>query len=1180
MKNIFKSLMLVAVAAMGFTACEQVGIETSTPGAHEVIMTINADVDETRTYIDETNSIVKWSEGDQLTVIENSKNYSTTSQIAISPEGNAKFTVSFPANTTDTEFTYNAVFPASAVTINKDDIINSAKVKVTIKDQQKPIATSFDPQADVLVAKQIVTNTQPAELNMQFKRLVALGKMTLTGLPNDAMIAKVIFTAGEKDILAGRNYVNTTTGEVAEYGYFGKTNAITLNYNEPISTRNIYFTCNPFEMEAGEIFKVKVICEHKTYTREVTIPEGRSLIFTEGNLGTFTVDMKSATVENNVTFADGKYVVLAKSDNKYYAMKGAKGNGNYMDYVAGIEYDGTAETIEADESLAWTISSVEDGFTFQNSEGEYLYWSSGNYAYLGDDSKAQAMTINAIDGTNQYYVAVKDTPERVLSYNASSPRFAFYGNKGQVCQLFLVRYFEDTTPRFAVTPKELQFDSNGNAYDSDCFIIESINGFDIESISATTDADWITIEPDGDTYTIIVTANNSSTKRTADIVFSATGIADITTQVHQDAKPAHTTIAAFLEAEEDDTTMYILNGTITAVANTTYGNFDLTDDTGTVYIYGLMSPDGATNKYWAASGAKLGDDIVIKTVRTSFNGAPQGKDAWFVELVSPGTRAFYTVDPVAVDFASAGGEQTIGVTAYNTDAAVSATSDNAAFVVSVDGYNVTVSAAANELEQEITGNIAITVGDLEATIVKATLAAKPASGVVEGGSDDFHTISSTNTSYVSGTTTAGWNYKNCAIFKGGSSDSSPAFKMIGDASNRALCMNGKTSAVGTITSPTLTTGCGTLKFNYGLPFSDTKIKFRVDIIQGGAVVKTFTINNASASKTTKYSHEENINVAGDFQIKFTNLSPSNSTSNKDRTAIWDVEWTGYKLTSGDDTGGGTTPPAVDPNPGTDNDDNSDSQATETWLELPAARTDGAYPNATEVKISSNGERNYTHYYDTATYTSLWVAYPLESKHMGSIKRPDDWSYNPNISQSAQINLCDSSYSGNYSRGHLIPNASRNGIRDMQLQTFYVTNSVPQIQDNFNGGIWNTLEKAIQDIAKNERIYVVTGVAFNKKGENKTIKYTKAKDDSRSVPVPNYFYKVILKVNTNSNGEVTSASTIGFWFEHKTYSDSFTNYNVSVDQIEQWTGFNFFANLPDAVENNAEGNSSWNTFSSF
>ena len=65
-------------------------------------------------------------------------------------------------------------------------------------------------------------------------------------------------------------------------------------------------------------------------------------------------------------------------------------------------------------------------------------------------------------------------------------------------------------------------------------------------------------------------------------------------------------------------------------------------------------------------------------------------------------------------------------------------------------------------------------------------------------------------------------------------------------------------------------------------------------MQNGSVVKTFTINNASATKLTKYSHSEAINVSGDFQIVFTNLSPSNSTSNKDRTAIWDVEWTGYK----------------------------------------------------------------------------------------------------------------------------------------------------------------------------------------------------------------------------------------------------------------------------------------------
>lgn len=92
------------------------------------------------------------------------------------------------------------------------------------------------------------------------------------------------------------------------------------------------------------------------------------------------------------------------------------------------------------------------------------------------------------------------------------------------------------------------------------------------------------------------------------------------------------TVAEFLAAAEDGTTYYELTGTITNVANTTYGNFDLTDETGTVYIYGLSSPTGE-QKYWAASGAKKGDTITVRTLRTSYNNTPQGKDAIFVSLV-------------------------------------------------------------------------------------------------------------------------------------------------------------------------------------------------------------------------------------------------------------------------------------------------------------------------------------------------------------------------------------------------------------------------------------------------------------------------------------------------------------------------------------------------------------------
>ena len=241
-------------------------------------------------------------------------------------------------------------------------------------------------------------------------------------------------------------------------------------------------------------------------------------------------------------------------------------------------------------------------------------------------------------------------------------------------------------------------------------------------------------------------------------------------------------------------------------------------------------------------------------------------------------------------------------------------------------------------------------------------------------------------------------------------------------------------------------------------------------------------------------------------------------------------------------------------------------------------TDNRYPNATEVKVSASGERNYTHYYDADTYTSLWVAYPLESKHMGSISRPNDWTYNPSFDTKYQVNLCKSTYSDYppYARGHLIPNASRNGIKEMQEQTFYVTNSVPQVHTNFNSGIWQSLEAALQSKAKSKKLYIVTGVAFEKVGETKTISYTSAKDEpTKKVPIPNYFYKVVLSATTDSSGNVTAAQTVGFWFENKAYSGStYTNYTVSVDQVEEWTGFDFFPNLPDSIEKTAETNTSF------
>lgn len=244
-------------------------------------------------------------------------------------------------------------------------------------------------------------------------------------------------------------------------------------------------------------------------------------------------------------------------------------------------------------------------------------------------------------------------------------------------------------------------------------------------------------------------------------------------------------------------------------------------------------------------------------------------------------------------------------------------------------------------------------------------------------------------------------------------------------------------------------------------------------------------------------------------------------------------------------------------------------------------------------------------------SSLWVAYPLYSdavtgSYTGS---SSDWRYftdgehynetGKGIPTDYQVNVVSHSYGVNvgstthdgfddgnnqYVRGHQIPNADRKCYNSFNKQTYYVVNSTPQIQNGFNSGPWNSLEESIRGaIPANDTLYVATGPAFQKIGEStKAVTWITPQDDNKQCPVPNYYWKVVLKVKRDGNGKVTSAKSIGFWMEHKVYENGTKgeNYPVSVDQIEAWTGFDFFVNLPDSVEQTAETNTSWSDFKSF
>lgn len=101
------------------------------------------------------------------------------------------------------------------------------------------------------------------------------------------------------------------------------------------------------------------------------------------------------------------------------------------------------------------------------------------------------------------------------------------------------------------------------------------------------------------------------------------------------------TIAEFLAAPVSTNVWYQLTGTIKSLKDgDKYGNFDLEDETGSVYVYGLLSEKGGAKQKFqelvAAQGLQAGTKITIIGNRGEYNGNPQVLNAYFVKVESGG----------------------------------------------------------------------------------------------------------------------------------------------------------------------------------------------------------------------------------------------------------------------------------------------------------------------------------------------------------------------------------------------------------------------------------------------------------------------------------------------------------------------------------------------------------------
>ncbi|MFC0878700.1 BACON domain-containing protein [Saccharicrinis sp. FJH2] len=68
-----------------------------------------------------------------------------------------------------------------------------------------------------------------------------------------------------------------------------------------------------------------------------------------------------------------------------------------------------------------------------------------------------------------------------------------------------------------------------------------------------------------------------------------------------------------------DSKTYLVTGVVTAITNTTYGNWYLEDETGSIYIYGTLDAKGG-EKNFLSLGLEVGDEVTVQGPKTTYNG--------------------------------------------------------------------------------------------------------------------------------------------------------------------------------------------------------------------------------------------------------------------------------------------------------------------------------------------------------------------------------------------------------------------------------------------------------------------------------------------------------------------------------------------------------------------------------
>ncbi|HEV8368944.1 MAG TPA: DNA/RNA non-specific endonuclease [Pyrinomonadaceae bacterium] len=220
--------------------------------------------------------------------------------------------------------------------------------------------------------------------------------------------------------------------------------------------------------------------------------------------------------------------------------------------------------------------------------------------------------------------------------------------------------------------------------------------------------------------------------------------------------------------------------------------------------------------------------------------------------------------------------------------------------------------------------------------------------------------------------------------------------------------------------------------------------------------------------------------------------------------------------------------------------------------------------------------SYSLSYNRDKGTPNWVSWHLEPAWFGSLARFDTFRPDPAVPPQ-WYRVLGTDYSGSgFDRGHMTPNADRDNENRIPInqETYLMTNMVPQAPDN-NQGPWASFENYLRSIVtppQNNEVYIVSGPLGEGGTGSNGARTTIA---AGHVTVPEFTWKVVLVIPLGDNdvSRVTAATrTIGILMPNTQgiRFNPWESYITTVDHIEELTGYDFFANVPDAIENAIEG----------